>query len=328
MDRMRILITEGCNANCKSCFNKDYRTAKYINFDDYKDLAVYLKNSGVKLVKIMGGEPTTHPDFLKIVDFSKKCFEKIGIFTNGINDEISKIALREGDGIVYNATFINAYTNLEKLLLDQPGERSFEVQIRSDMNIYSFINDMDALLTNVEKKIGYEESCKKIMINFTLNCMENIFKYKNSITENWNKLYEYFHDKRKYRLFIDHNIPYCFLVNSNMKIFDKIFNCRVKDAGLIDSNLNLRYCNQFSKVLTPMKENGEWISIKKIENYLFMGYNEKIGVSLNKICKDCSIFNTKCNGGCFMHKDFIRSEDVQKSINWSPGETKKYVVKV
>ena len=112
---MRILITEGCNANCKSCFNKDYRTAEYIKFEDYKDLAIYLKDSGVKIVKLMGGEPTTHPDFLEIFDFSKQCFGKVGIFTNGINDEIIKIVPREDDQIIYNATFIKAYMNTEKL---------------------------------------------------------------------------------------------------------------------------------------------------------------------------------------------------------------------
>ena len=326
---MRILITEGCNANCKSCFNKDYRTAEYIKFEDYKDLAIYLKDSGVKIVKLMGGEPTTHPDFLEIFDFSKQCFGKVGIFTNGINDEIIKIVPREDDQIIYNATFIKAYMNTEKLLLGQPGGRSFEVQVKSDMDVCFFINGMDALLDKVEKEIGYDEAYKKIKINLTLNCMENIFKHKVAIIENWNKLYEYFHDKRKYRLIVDHMIPYCFFINSNMKIFDRRKGkCSVHDAGLIDSNLNLRYCNQFPKIFTPMRENGKWIPVKKIENYLFMGYNEKIGRNLNKICKNCSAFNTKCNGGCFMHKDFIELEDVQKSINWSAKKSQKYVIDI
>ena len=77
-----------------------------------------------------------------------------------------------------------------------------------------------------------------------------------------------------------------------------------------------------------MRENGKWIPVKKIENYLFMGYNEKIGRNLNKICKNCSAFNTKCNGGCFMHKDFIELEDVQKSINWSAKKSQKYVIDI
>ena len=59
-----------------------------------------------------------------------------------------------------------------------------------------------------------------------------------------------------------------------------------------------------------------------------MGYNEKIGRNLNKICKNCSAFNTKCNGGCFMHKDFIELEDVQKSINWSAKKSQKYVIDI
>ena len=48
----------------------------------------------------------------------------------------------------------------------------------------------------------------------------------------------------------------------------------------------------------------------------------------NEICKNCSAFNTKCNGGCFMHKDFIELEDVQKSINWSAKKSQKYVIDI
>ena len=77
--------------------------------------------------------------------------------------------MRESDYITYNAKFINNSFNFSKFLLDKPGYRSLEIQIPSDVNIEQLKGQI---------KLLYDKNIltnNKVMINFTLDCVENIF---------------------------------------------------------------------------------------------------------------------------------------------------------
>lgn len=314
MNSIRLLITENCNANCPNCFNKDYRTKRDMDYSQCISLLSYLSKSGLKKVKLMGGEPTVHPFFSDILKFAQSKFDSVIIFTNAINDEILKINLREKDLIVYNSQFIDDSFPLEKLLPNQAGTRVFETQISSDLNVDTLISRFDNFLSRLEKEYPHDYLIKLIGFNLTLNCMENIFAKKSSIIKKWNKVYDFI-KKKNYDVDIDHSIPWCFFVNTNMKVKQGIWKCTSQCSGLIDSEMNLRYCNQHPKVLMPLIENGKFTPVAKIENYLYMENLNKIHTNLVKLCKDCPFFNRKCNGGCFMHKNFISSNDVILNTN-------------
>lgn len=87
-----ILITNFCNQNCSFCFaNKemnDKSIKKEISINDFKGIISKLKKDPtIKVIKIMGGEPTLHSKFKEIINLALKHFSYIQIFTNGIISE-------------------------------------------------------------------------------------------------------------------------------------------------------------------------------------------------------------------------------------------------
>lgn len=310
MKSIRILLTEKCNANCKSCFNSSYRRNKDMNIDDFKELCDYLSKNNIEKIKIMGGEPTIHPNFIEIVEYAQAKISGIHIFTNALNESIFSIKLRDTDSIVYNASFLNEQFMIEKLLLNQLGSRAIETQISSDTDIEKLKNNLSFIISKAKEMYGIETVIDKIGINLTLNCIENIFDKKEIIIEKWNDLYTFIKSNLGIDMKVDHSIPWCFFVNTDMKVKQGIWKCSYHCSGLIDTDLNLRYCNQLPKVLIPLRKDKRFIPIKIVENYLHMTNLEKINGNLNKICKDCIFFGEKCNGGCFMHKEFITKESV------------------
>jgi len=295
MDSMRILFTENCNANCPSCFNAHFRNGRDMPFDMLEKLSVYLTQNGIKRLKVLGGEPTVHKHYLEAVDIFQKYFQKVYIFTNALNDKILQTKLRESDGIVYNFSFINKSFDIRKLKLDEPGSRSFEVQIPSDADAGDIINRLETVFTLPGAK-------EKIHISTTMNCMEHIFEKRGEIIPKWNKVVEYLAEKG-IKHGTDHPIPLCFYKNTDMDIKPKSGKCPFHLTGAIDASLNLRFCAQHPKVLTNMIEDGELIPFSRMLRHLYYEYENKLCVNYDKKCFQCTWFNKQCNGGCYLHRD-------------------------
>lgn len=297
-NNFRVLITENCNANCKNCFNSNYRTTKEISIDNFRNLSEWLSKNGITKLKIMGGEPTVHTNFEQIISIAQKYFKTIIVFTNAINDKIKNINLRESDYITYNAKFINNNFDCSKLLLNQPGYRSLEMQISSDVDVEQMKKQI---------KFLYESNIltnDKVMINFTLDCVENIFLKNEEITKKWNKIINYVTNELNLNYDIDHNIPLC--LSKNMNIIRDCRLCNINCAGLIDANLNLLYCNQYPVIIDKINFKNDFCDIINSFNNFFQ---QKLEINKNKGCQNCKFFLKKCNGGCFLHKNINKKED-------------------
>ncbi len=285
----RVLITERCNASCANCFNSRYRTGREIDIPIFEKLCDYLALHKINRLKIMGGEPTVHSQFEGIISISQQYFESIIIFTNAVNDRIKNIIPRKKDTIVYNSDFINDNFDVSKLLLEGEGHRRLEIQISEDCLVDRIIAMLKTLKNTPTK------------YNLTLNCMENIFQNKIKLSEKWHHITTYITHELNKDYNIDHHIPFCL-----SKLFDsesKCDMCNIECSGLIDSSLNLRYCNQHPQILCKLlQSNGEFIKFSTLMEYLKNEYNIKI--ELNKVlkCQNCHLFMNKCNGGCFVHK--------------------------
>ena len=289
INTMRILVTENCNAKCSHCFNAAYRENKEIDLTTYSRLCEYLASNKIQRVKIMGGEPTVHSSFEEIIAISQTHFESIIIFTNALNDRISNIHPRNDDAIVFNFRFISSRFNKDKFLMNQPGRRRIEIQISSKTNIENIIN-----------RLLYFKDIPNLKINLTLDCMEDVFENKCALERNFATVSNFINNNLGCDYIIDHIIPSC-LFGDKIKTPDAL--CSIKCAGLIDSSLKLRYCNQFEKPLCDILDtSGEFIPFEQIVSHLKIGYDAKISMSRSMRCNDCKYFLEKCNGGCFVHK--------------------------
>jgi len=89
--KLRLLLTNECNRHCNFCLN-DFQEKSPIQYLDYSkafDSIVYYSdffNYKVPLqVYLSGGEPTLHPDYLKILELSKKFNCRTTLCSNGYN---------------------------------------------------------------------------------------------------------------------------------------------------------------------------------------------------------------------------------------------------
>lgn len=83
-----VIFLPGCSFRCHYCYNPEFIENNYaINDMDDKMIFNYFKQKKKWLdgVILLGGEPTIHKNFLKIINQIKDLDLKIGVHTNGTN---------------------------------------------------------------------------------------------------------------------------------------------------------------------------------------------------------------------------------------------------
>ena len=95
MTGLGIYLTYSCNQHCPYCF-KENVAGKMISVEDFQTFCEWFAKNDLKGVKIAGGEPTSHPNFVQLLDiFRDTCHESIiQVITNLICDEEKVRALR------------------------------------------------------------------------------------------------------------------------------------------------------------------------------------------------------------------------------------------
>ena len=73
-----IEITSKCNLKCLHCYNDSNTNLYFLQYDILKKAFKSLKDMGISIVSISGGEPLLHPDFKRIVDYNYE----LGILTD------------------------------------------------------------------------------------------------------------------------------------------------------------------------------------------------------------------------------------------------------
>ncbi len=297
---IRVYITEKCNADCPTCFNKDERSSASMSFEMFRQICDLFSENGIGHIKIMGGEPTLHPEFKDFVAYSQTKFAHIHLFTNGVTNKLQQLNLREGDSIVYNFRFADSL-NEEKLLLRQPGKRAIEIQINASANPEKIIKDIQRV-SSID--------ANRIVNVLTLDCTANIFLCKDEFVRKYVSIWKYCL-AHNYKLYQDHKIPLCWLYGTDIPlIYDTESKCKIECSGLIDASGYLKYCNQYQEPLIQIFDNGKIIPYDIILNYLKQAHYKIQHDVLSKICKSCILYDKNCNGGCFMGKDYILCSDV------------------
>lgn len=86
MNRLEFHISYTCVNNCIFCSESD-RMEKFknytISFAEIKKKLIAKRKKGFDFVNFTGGEPTLHPNFIKIIKFAKRIGYRIYIGTNG-----------------------------------------------------------------------------------------------------------------------------------------------------------------------------------------------------------------------------------------------------
>lgn len=100
---MYIQITTKCNMNCSHCCNYE-ENGEHMTFDMFKEVlnkwGETLKKNN-RCIVLGGGEPTIHPNFWEIIDYSKK-YGLPWLATNGKRtDDLIKLTHMAKEGEIY-----------------------------------------------------------------------------------------------------------------------------------------------------------------------------------------------------------------------------------
>lgn len=90
MIRLTIQLTHDCNYNCYYCYDKGNRLMRKKETLKLQFIQMFLLNFKETInesfeISLLGGEPTLHPDFIKILEILSKCnlLKRLTIVTNG-----------------------------------------------------------------------------------------------------------------------------------------------------------------------------------------------------------------------------------------------------
>lgn len=93
---MNTVINNYCNINCEYCFANDVISEQRQNMtlDNFEKVIQFHKASNTRELRLIGGEPTLHPNFIQFMNriVSDPFFESITVFTNGtFNDNVCSV---------------------------------------------------------------------------------------------------------------------------------------------------------------------------------------------------------------------------------------------
>ena len=86
-----LLITDTCTRRCPFCFarqrvdsEREGGAKRFISRENVRAVMEFLRRSGVRDLRLLGGEPTLHPEFRDIVSEALAEQFHVHIFTNGM----------------------------------------------------------------------------------------------------------------------------------------------------------------------------------------------------------------------------------------------------
>ena len=189
---MNLMINNYCNLHCSYCFAQEEMNSKKamnITLDNLCIFLDFLKANNLTDVRLIGGEPTLHPDLEEIIDkiIEYKCFDQILIFTNLTFDEqIAQLLVDKSKDIQ-----IDLLPNINDLDLILPNLREKIIKNLEylSQNLYSF----DRISINIFSPNQELDKWEEIICRYNINSIRwTIVAPNYKITEDFD-FYNYFH---------------------------------------------------------------------------------------------------------------------------------------
>lgn len=323
---LAIELADKCNLRCKHCYREAGNEGEYIDFEKLKQLVLKLKNYGLKLVEVTGGEPTMHPQFNQIIDFLCSNLPLVAVLTNGVNitEEMLHTFERNKENLMINISIDSSNEEFHDKFRGQKGAWSktvsslrriskIPVLTRVAMsivpdNMFDIENTIQLAKNNGAKSFAWEVS--------------NTNGRGNSIS--WNRVsqqkYEMFMKESKYLQIKYHEMITYIPPKYTKKMQQGCDNC---GAGwrtfAIDPYGNIRSCvnsnNHMFEIGNVFKDGLEIFS----KDILFE--LAKIGVPRYETCKMCKAFSY-CQG-CYIKG--IDGAINNEECNWEGKSLLKYI---
>ena len=311
-----LSITNVCNKRCVYCFANDTRNEygqTYMDHETYDSALDYLTRSGMRQVRLLGGEPTLHPHFNEFVEKALDRDFEIMLFTNGLIhkkklDFLASIPVHK-IAILLN-TIHPAENNIEGMKKQQETMALLGEKIIAGVNIYSASQELDYLLEYVEEY--------KLKKEIRMGISHSVLSQNNT----------YLHPKEYQkigRIIVDFKLQ---AKESGISLgFDCGFvPCMFEQDHFDLLSEELKKAGTCCRPIIDMLSDGTFISCYPLHNFhkvklhdqlqandlarefeeALLPYNQ---VGIYPYCTRCPLFGNRCNGGCmaFRIQRFIKN---------------------
>ena len=303
-----ILLTDYCNRSCPYCFAREKIDAGHkqtnISLENIDYILDFLERSHHRVFSVLGGEPTLHPEFEKIIDKALNRQMQVKVFSNGLmKRKTMKYLFNNNIGVIIN---INEpkdtpESHLEKL------EQTYEnlgPNLYPGFNIYNEDFDLSFIFDLIDR---YYMS-REIRLGLTQPIIGGDNKHikPNSYRLIGKRLVEYAKqaDKRNIRLNFDCGFVMCMF---SKKEYSELVYANVNFSFLcgptidIAPDLTTWYC--FPLSLIENKKLKDFTNLNEMHSYYdkFRKKYSKYGMFTK--CNDCRFLaRNQCTGGCIPHK--------------------------
>lgn len=127
-----IKLGYSCNNNCLFCHAKAKRQSRELDTGNIKKKIMRLKDLGIEMAVLSGGEPTIRKDILEIFEFASRNSIRTGLVTNARMLQYEKLVSRiEGLGLGYVCASLHGSEDIHNRLTGTEGFRQTLAGIRN-----------------------------------------------------------------------------------------------------------------------------------------------------------------------------------------------------
>jgi radical SAM protein with 4Fe4S-binding SPASM domain len=320
-------LTDGCNLRCLHCYREcEPGLGNWLDAPDALRILSELAEIGVRTIELTGGEPTLHPRFREIIEFSLRKFNIVALITNGVllNDELVRVLAEQRNHVVVQIDVDGDTGELHDYLRGVPGsfQRTLQtarlltqhgVKYRAAMNIHA--KNFDSVRATARLVHGLGATWFSFAPILDIGRASGIELVRDDQIRSWEEL------KRE----IEAEFPPGF-VNLGKELerrnITKGINCGAGSRSLVIGPTGLaRPCLMMSEDLISYGNLCEQ-SLVEILKTAPSGYLYELPAPTREICGDCPMFML-C-GGCIARPIHALKEIKEKGLDITCAWNEKY----
>lgn len=333
MPMANILLTTNCNLSCEFCFARE-RIQKIprqnMSMSNIEKVIQFLKHSNFPNLRLMGGEPTLHPQFEEIVKMGLHEGFHIDLLSNGTwkekyNNLFSGIS-PEHISFLLNVNHPDKYTKVEWQTIQN---NLFRLNCRNGVSLSFNIVEIEPEYEYIFD-LTQQYGIKQIRLSFSLpiigrnNRYIELADYKSAvpfIMKFVNKCRE-----NNVSVCLDNAIPLCIFSYEEIgqlileKVLDLSRNVSCEPVIDIGPDLTIWYCFCLSGIYN--KKLDDFDNLEEIVNYYHQITRPMVNSTYSmKECVNCTYKETwNCQGGClaFSYKALEQSEN-NYNVKYEPS---------
>lgn len=294
-----LILTTKCQNNCEYCFAKE---DKKLNMDfswgSFLVAVDFISKQEPKIINILGGEPTLHEDFCKMIDYLLYENFRIQIFTNGL---ISEKNIKDLSYIIEKHKPIK-----EQILFavnvgqkDLSRQKMFFEKFNNIIYPSFTVSNPEDDLMFIPKLINDYRLDRYIRLGLALPIVGGKNKYLKlkdypKVAKNIVSLITNTYD---IKIIFDCGFPLCMFEIEDIKKLDMLNKYQFVCGEPLDiyPDLTVANCYPLSKIHKSKLRDFE--NIEDLYKFFHYGLMSPEG-TYSKQCSSCPFFNVICHGGC------------------------------